>query len=108
MHIVPTQARLPIPLLTQTAQPTSSATNATFPTSPTSPTLFSTTATTSSGTIRAVLSNAAINTEYFTTTIDTLDPATGNYYHPPNLKTIDVNLTDQICIAKAALHRLSQ
>lgn len=53
--------------------------------------------------LHAVLSNAGINTEDFAATIDKVDPATGKPL-PPSLKTVDVNLTGQIYMAKAALH----
>ncbi|KAK0650755.1 Secoisolariciresinol dehydrogenase [Lasiodiplodia hormozganensis] len=54
-------------------------------------------------TLHAVLSNAGINTEDFAATIDAVDPATGKLL-APDLKTVDVNLTGQIYMAKAALH----
>ncbi|EKG10478.1 Short-chain dehydrogenase/reductase SDR [Macrophomina phaseolina MS6] len=55
------------------------------------------------GNLHAVLSNAGINTEDFAATIDKTDPSTGKLL-PPGLKTMDVNLTGQIYMAKAALH----
>lgn len=55
------------------------------------------------GPIQAVLSNAGVNTEDFASTIDKIDPGTGKLL-PPSLKTMDVNLTGQIYMAKAALH----
>lgn len=64
--------------------------------------LFDTTVNTFSS-LHAVLSNAGINTEDFAATIDAVDPATGKLL-PPSLKTVDVNLTGQIYMAKAALH----
>lgn len=64
--------------------------------------LFDTTISTL-GPIQAVLSNAGVNTEDFASTIDKIDPATGKLL-PPSLKTMDVNLTGQIYMAKAALH----
>lgn len=53
--------------------------------------------------LHAILSNAGINTEDFASTIDKTDPAT-NKLLPPSLTTMDVNLTGQIYMAKAALH----
>lgn len=53
------------------------------------------------GIINAVLSNAGISNEDFLK--DEVDPATGKLL-PPNVKTIDVNLTGTIYVAKCAAH----